>query len=72
MPIRTGVSEDPKGDPSKVIPNQPEPALPGDPTEEVTPLLPPPDRSAGPPPRPGKTAQTPADRRGTDDVRKKP
>jgi hypothetical protein len=60
MPIRTDVSEDSKGDPSKVIPNQPEPGLPD---EGVQPLLPR-DRSKGTAPPAGRDAQTPGDRRG--------
>jgi hypothetical protein len=60
MPIRTGVSEDPKGDPSKLLPSQPEPGVPG---EDVEPLLPK-GRKHAAPAAPGQTAQTPADRRG--------
>jgi hypothetical protein len=59
MPIRTDISEDPKGDPSKLIPNQPEPRRPG---EGVQPLLPR-DGSKGAAPPPRREAQTPADRR---------
>jgi len=65
MPIRTDISEDPKGDPSKIIPNQPEPRLPDeDVGERVEPLLPRRDRSDVAPPPPGKVAQTPGDRTG--------
>jgi hypothetical protein len=58
MPIRTGVSEDPKGDPSKIIPNQPEPGG----VSDVEPLLPAPEKTAAPTPRKG--GQTAGDRRG--------
>lgn len=67
MPIRTDVSEDPKGDPTKVIPHQPEP---GAPREDVEPLLPRDHKDAAPP-APGQAAQTPADRRGLGSGRKK-
>jgi hypothetical protein len=68
MPIRTDVSEDPKGDPTKVIPNQPEPGAPG---EDVEPLLPRRGRKDAAPPPPDEAAQTPADRRGLGSRRKK-
>jgi hypothetical protein len=61
MPIRTDISEDPKGDPSKILPHQPEPGVTDD---EVEPLLPRGDRpGARPPAAPGKEARTPGDRR---------
>jgi hypothetical protein len=69
MPIRTGVSEDPKGDPTKLVPNQPEPGVPG---EDVEPLLPRRGRSAAPDAPPGRAAQTPGDRRGLGGKREKP
>jgi hypothetical protein len=72
MPIRTDVSEDLKGDPTKVIPHQPEP---GAPREDVEPLLPRQNRKDAhkdaAPPGPGQAAQTPADRRGLGSGRKK-
>ncbi|HEY0705698.1 MAG TPA: hypothetical protein VGG33_02820 [Polyangia bacterium] len=65
MPIRTDVSEDPKGDPSKIIPNQP---LPQTGAPEREPLFPTPD---GPPsdPKVRPASETPADRRGRKDHR---
>jgi hypothetical protein len=57
VPIRTGVSEDPKGDPGKILPSQPEPG-----PRESEPLI---RREKHPRPaevHPG--AQTPADREG--------
>ncbi len=68
MPIRTDVSEDPKGDPTKILPNQPDPTRRDD---EVEPLLPRRSGTAAPPPPPGRAAQTPGDRRGVDKARDK-
>jgi hypothetical protein len=65
MPFRTGISEDPKGDPSKLVPHQPEPGLPDD----VEPLLPKAEKTAAP--APSKGAQTAGDRRGIAKKRKK-
>jgi hypothetical protein len=65
MGMRTDISEDPKGDPSKIIPHQPTPRVPGqgDDEDAAQPLLPKPDpASQRPAARP--QAQTPADRRG--------
>ncbi|HEY0714178.1 MAG TPA: hypothetical protein VGF45_15965 [Polyangia bacterium] len=70
MPIRTDVSEDPKGDPSKIIPQQPIPRT-GPP--ETEPLFPEPDGPVSDPrvkpnaettgDRHGRTERTPAPRR---------
>jgi hypothetical protein len=60
---RTGISEDPKGDPTKILPNQPVPGGRG-----VEPLSPKSKSS-----RPGKTgsaAQTESDRQGLRDRRR--
>jgi hypothetical protein len=66
MGVRTDISEDPKGDPSKILPEQPEP---GARREDVEPLLP--KRHAGPrPPRARPQAQTPGDRRGLGERRR--
>jgi hypothetical protein len=58
MPIRTGVSEDPKGDPTKLVPHQPEPGG----ADDVEPLLPAPEKTAAPAPK--KEGQTAGDRVG--------
>jgi hypothetical protein len=58
--MRTDISEDPKGDPTKIIPAQPIPDARE--KEGIEPLLPPKEAGAAPPPRPGK--QTEADRKG--------
>jgi hypothetical protein len=60
--MRTDISEDPKGDPTKILPAQPLPDAWQQ--EGIEPLLPA-QEGAAPPPRPGK--QTEADRKGTGD-----
>jgi hypothetical protein len=62
MGIPTDVSEDPKGDPTRVIPQQPDPGAPVR-SDGVEPLIP---RVAGTdePPPAGKQARTPGDQFG--------
>jgi hypothetical protein len=52
--MRTDISEDPKGDPTKILPDQPIPDARQQ--EGIEPLLPP-QEGAAPPPRPGKQTE---------------
>lgn len=62
MPIRTDVSEDAKGDPTKLIPQQP---TPGQEDRDREPVIPKPDGPKSDP-KAKKPAQTVTDRRGED------
>lgn len=63
MGIRTDVGEDAKGDPTRIIPQQPDPGAPVV-QDEGEPLIPrvAGDRDDGP--AAGREAQTPSDRKG--------
>jgi hypothetical protein len=65
--MRTGISEDPKGDLSKEVPAQPDPARPG---RTAEPLLPPDEGAtdAAGPDAPEQQAKTAGDRAGQSDA----
>lgn len=66
--MRTDISEDPKGDPTKILPNQPIPDHRQ--KEGIEPLLPGRGETPPPSPRPGK--QTEADREQKQDEKQVP